>query len=132
MSLIARHLEANGIPTVIMGCARDIVEHAGVPRFLWSNFPLGNSAGKPNNLASQRETLALALELFESAQGPRTTRVSPQVWSEDESWQHDFMNVQALSAERIEQLKAEFAEQKRVAKQLKPQQRTVAVEEKQD
>ena len=48
MSLIARHLEAHGIPTVIMGCARDIVEQAGVPRYLWSDFPLGNSAGKPN------------------------------------------------------------------------------------
>src|SRR4051812_32897543 len=27
MSLAARHLEANGIATVIMGCAKDIVEH---------------------------------------------------------------------------------------------------------
>ena len=27
-SLVARHLEANGIPTVVMGCAKDIVEHA--------------------------------------------------------------------------------------------------------
>ena len=27
MSLAARHLEANGLPTVIMGCAKDIVEY---------------------------------------------------------------------------------------------------------
>ena len=27
VSLVARHLEANGIPTVIVGCAKDIVEH---------------------------------------------------------------------------------------------------------
>ncbi len=26
-SLVARHLEGNGVPTVVMGCARDIVEH---------------------------------------------------------------------------------------------------------
>ena len=38
-SLVARHLEANGIATVVMGCAKDIVEHAGVPRFLFSDFP---------------------------------------------------------------------------------------------
>jgi len=25
VSLVARHLEANGIPTMIMGCAKDIV-----------------------------------------------------------------------------------------------------------
>ncbi|MHC2334097.1 hypothetical protein ACVIW0_003386 [Bradyrhizobium sp. USDA 4454] len=39
VSLVARHLEANGIPTVVMGCAKDIVEHAAVPRFLFSRLP---------------------------------------------------------------------------------------------
>lgn len=119
MSLIARHLEANDIPTVIMGCARDIVEHAGVPRYLWSDFPLGNSAGKPNDVGSQRDTLAQALTLFETATAPRTTAASPQVWSNDHRWKNDFMNVDALPAGKIEQLKAEFAEQKRVANTLK-------------
>src|SRR6202045_5361909 len=33
IGLVARHLEANGIATVVMGCAKDIVEHAAVPRF---------------------------------------------------------------------------------------------------
>ena len=119
MSLIARHLETHQIPTVIMGCARDIVENVGVPRYLWSDFPLGNSAGKPDNSESQRDTLALALELFESASAPRTTVASPQIWSEDDSWKNDFMNVHALPAEKIGQLKAEFAEQKRIANTLK-------------
>ena len=49
VSLIARYLEENGIPTVVMGCAKDIVEHCGVPRFLFSDFPLGNAAGKPKD-----------------------------------------------------------------------------------
>ena len=119
MSLIARHLEAHDVPTVIMGCARDIVENVGVPRFLWSDFPLGNSAGKPNDVESQRDTLDRAIELYESASEPRTTAVSPQVWSTDDGWKHDFMNVAALPAETIERLKAEFAEQKRVANELK-------------
>ena len=44
VSLTARHLEAHGISTAIMGCAKDIVEHCRVPRFLFSDFPLGNSA----------------------------------------------------------------------------------------
>lgn len=122
MSLIARHLEAHGIPTVIMGCARDIVEHAGVPRYLWSDFPLGNSTGKPNDPESQRQTLALALELFESASEARTTVASPQKWSDDDAWKLDFMNVATMPAEKIEQLKAEFTEQKRVASALKKDQ----------
>ena len=57
VSLVARYLEAHGIPTVIMGCAKDIVEYVGVPRFLFSDFPLGNAAGKPNDPHSQAATL---------------------------------------------------------------------------
>src|SRR2546422_795211 len=49
------------MPTVIMGAAKDIVEHCGVPRFLFSDFPLGNSAGKPFDVESQAATLELAL-----------------------------------------------------------------------
>ena len=37
--LTALRLERNGLPTVIMGCAKDIIEHVGVPRFLFSDFP---------------------------------------------------------------------------------------------
>ena len=119
MSLIARYLEENGIPTVIMGCARDIVEHAGVPRFLYSEFPLGNSAGKPDDADSQRTTLQLALDLFDTATKPRTTVRSPERWADDEMWQNDFMNIDALRAEQIAALKANFATQKQVANRLK-------------
>ena len=78
VSLVSRHLEANGIPTVVMGCARDIVEHVGVARFLFSDFPLGNSAGKPFDEASQRDTLTQALALFEGAtdRAPQPSRRS--------------------------------------------------------
>ncbi len=119
MSLIARYLEENNIPTVVMGCARDIVENAGVPRFLWSDFPLGNSAGKPSDVDSQSETLELALSLFETAQSPGETLASPQRWSEDDDWQLDFMNIDKLSDVQIDKLKADFLEQKRVANELK-------------
>jgi hypothetical protein len=54
VSLAARLLEANGIATVVMGCAKDIVEYVGVPHLLFSDFPLGNAAGKPNDKASGR------------------------------------------------------------------------------
>ena len=76
MILVARYLEADGLPTVVMGCARDIVEYCGVPRFLFSDFPLGNSAGRPFDADSQALTLELALRVLESAAGTRaSTRV---------------------------------------------------------
>ena len=116
VSLVARHLEGHGIPTVIMGCARDIVEHCGVPRFVFSDFPLGNSAGKPFDVESQRATLELALRVLESAPAARTTVQSPQRWSADHSWKRDFANVERLSPETIEERRREFDEHKAVAR----------------
>ena len=77
VSLAARYLEENGIATIIMGCAKDIVEYCGVPRFLFSDFPLGNAAGRPKDPRSQAFTLELALRVLEAAPAPRTTVQSP-------------------------------------------------------
>jgi len=116
VSLAARHLEANGIPTVIMGCAKDIVEYCGVPRFLFSDFPLGNSAGRPFDVESQRHTLELALRVLESAPGARTTMQSPLRWSEDASWKCDYLDLTKLSPEKIAERKKEFDEVKSIAR----------------
>ena len=83
MSLVARYLEEHGIPTVVFGCARDIVEHAGVPRFVFCDFPLGNPCGKPFDAAMQRNIVGLALDLLASATAPGTTVVAPYAWSDD-------------------------------------------------
>jgi hypothetical protein len=119
VSLIARHLEANGVSTVVMGCAKDIVEHCGVPRFLFSDFPLGNSAGRPKDPASQALTLELALCLLESAQSPRTTVQSPLRWSENAEWKLDYCNAEHLSPEELKRLRAEFDKGKQAAKETR-------------
>jgi D-proline reductase (dithiol) PrdB len=108
VSLIARHLEANGIPTVIMGCAKDIIEHCGVPRFLFSDFPLGNSAGRPFDAASQAQTLELALRLLESAPAARTTVQSPLRWSADAAWKRDYNDLSQLSPAEIAERRRQF------------------------
>jgi hypothetical protein len=115
-ALAARLLEANGIATVIMGCAKDIVEYVGVPRLLFSDFPLGNGAGKPNDPVSQAETLELALALLEGAPAPRTTVQSPLLWSADPDWKLDYSNIDRLTADEIARRRAEFDRQKAVAK----------------
>jgi hypothetical protein len=116
VSLVSRHLEANGILTVIMGAAKDIVEHCGVPRFLFSDFPLGNSAGKPHDAESQALTLELALRVLETAPGPRTTVQSPQRWSDDASWKLDYNNLAKLTPEDLEERRKEFDVVKAVIK----------------
>ncbi|MEZ4493198.1 MAG: hypothetical protein R3C29_07810 [Dehalococcoidia bacterium] len=92
MSLTARHLEANGIPTVIIGSARDIVEECGVPRFLFSDLPLGNPCGVPYDTGMQSAILRQALDLLEQARYPRTTVQTPFRWSSD-SWRANYMRV---------------------------------------
>ena len=115
-TLTARYLEANGIPTVVMGCAKDIVEHAAAPRFLFSDFPLGNSAGKPHDVASQDQTLEYALLVLETAAGPRTTMQSPLRWSESGRWKLDYSNIDQLTPEDLAARRAEFDRQKELAR----------------
>ena len=118
-SLVARYLEEHGIPTVVMGCAKDIVEHCGVPRFLFSDFPLGNSAGKPHDQASQDQTLELALKLLESAVGPRTTLQSPIRWNDDGSWKMDYYNLEQIGEVELTRRREEFARQKEIARNIR-------------
>ena len=108
LSLVARQLESAGIATVVMGCAKDIVEHAGVPRFLFSDFPLGNAAGRPHDPGSQEATLELALRLLESAPGPRTTMQSPLRWSVSPEWKLDYSNAARTPPEELARRRAEF------------------------
>lgn len=121
MSLAARHLEANGIPTVIMGCAKDIVEYCGVPRFLFSDFPLGNAAGRPFDGESQALTLELALRVLETAPAARTTVQSPLRWADDAAWKLDFSNLDRMTPEQIEERRREFDASKAIAKARREQ-----------
>ena len=119
VALAARHLEAAGVATVIMGCAKDIVEHVGVPRFVFSDLPLGMGAGKAHDPPAQDATLDLALDLLESARAPRLTLASPWRFSEDPAWKRDYMNPDLLAPEEIARRRAENDRQKAVAAGLR-------------
>lgn len=119
LSLVARLLEAHGIATVVMGCAKDIVERVGVPRLLFSDFPLGNAAGRPHDAASQAATLELALQLLESAAAARTTVQSPLRWSANPDWKLDYANLARLTPEEIGRRRAEFDQGKAQARQVR-------------
>lgn len=122
LSLVARYLEAAGISTVLLACAKDIVEHCGVPRVMFSDFPLGNAAGKPNDPASQAATLELALRTLESAPAARTTVQSPQRWSASHAWKQDYSNVALVSEKELARLRSENDRAKEAAKALRADQ----------
>ncbi len=117
MSLVARHLESNGIPTVVIGSARDIVEECGVARFLFSDFPLGNPCGKPYDVAMQGETIGFALDLLESATMPRTTVQTPYVWDDEAPWKDRYARVDAEIAAKLKAAGDARRERQRAAKE---------------
>jgi hypothetical protein len=77
---------------VTIGSARDIVEQAGVPRFLFTDFPLGNPCGAPFDVEMQRGILGMAFDLLEGARFPRTTVQTPFIWPTD-AWRRNYMLV---------------------------------------
>lgn len=97
-----------------MGSARDVVEECGVPRFVFTDFPLGNPCGKPGDAEMQRAIVGIALTLLERAWMPRITVQTPFVWDHEE-WRKEFMKVDdsnrqalALEGERRRKLQAEL------------------------
>ena len=117
MSLVARHLEANGIPTVIIGSARDVVEHCGVPRFLFTDFPLGNPCGPPGRRDMQRSILRQALGLLETAAAPRTTVTAPFAWTEEGlAWRPRYGRIDPAELDRLRALGDERRRQQQTRK----------------
>lgn len=100
MSLLARHLESNGIITVIIGSAIDIVEHCSVPRYLHSDFPLGNPCGVPYDTEMQQKIMEQALSLLENAEQPRTTERTPFSWKDD-LWRNDYALIDDSNREEL-------------------------------
>ncbi len=70
MGLIARAIEAVGIPTVTISIAKDLTLAVGVPRAIFVKWPLGHPLGEPHNPAQQRTMIFLALRLLLEAQEP--------------------------------------------------------------
>ena len=101
MSLIARHLEANGIPTVIIGSAIDIVEHCSVPRYLHTDFPLGNPCGKPYDQEMQLSIVSQALDLLEEASAANTSKRTSHSWSDDDEWRDNYSKVDDSNREHL-------------------------------
>jgi D-proline reductase (dithiol) PrdB len=119
MSLLARELEAAGIATVILGAAKDIVEHVGVPRLLFSDLPLGHAAGLPHDRASQDFTLELGLRVLEAAPAARTTVQSPLRWPGGDAWREAYLNAARLSAADLARERAAHEQSLSTARSLR-------------
>ena len=86
MSLVARALEAVGIPTLTLTAAYSITASANPPRAAYVEMPLGHTAGRPNDAAFQLDLLRKALTLGTAIETPGTIVDTGVRWSEDRSW----------------------------------------------
>jgi hypothetical protein len=86
VGLIARHVEAAGIPTLCMTSALDITQAVNPPRAAFLDFPLGHTTGKPHQPELQRAILHEALDAFVSLTVPGSIKTLPFRWSADNAW----------------------------------------------
>ncbi|MEM7252885.1 MAG: hypothetical protein AAF493_15825 [Pseudomonadota bacterium] len=95
MSLLARHLEANGIPTLCLASARDIIEAGNPPRAVFVDYPLGHTSGRPHDAVDQLSIIRAAMASFESIERPGQLDVLPNRWSHRDDWRTGAMNPDA-------------------------------------
>ena len=88
MCLISRYLEENGLPTVSIGSALDIFQSGKPPRAVFTNYPLGHSAGKPFDEEDQYSIFIQAIDMFKPKGTYKTIRVLNNHWG-DKTWEDE-------------------------------------------
>ena len=84
MGLVAREIEAAGIPTVAISLALEITQSVGVPRALFFKWPLGHPLGEANAPAQQRTVIYDSMRLLLTASEPGIIAESGYRWRRQE------------------------------------------------
>jgi hypothetical protein len=98
VGLIARQVEAAGIPTVSLSSALSITRAVNPPRAVFVDFPLGHTAGKPHDPPLQRAIVEGALRAFETLREPGGIVRLPYAWAADDAWKEGVMRPRAGAA----------------------------------
>ena len=72
MPVLARWIEAAGIPTVVVTMMPDVADALLTPRVVGVEFPFGHPFGMPHDRRMQRLVLETALMVLSGAAGPGT------------------------------------------------------------
>ncbi len=67
MPVLARWIEAAGIPTVTVTMMPSVAEERRAPRIVGVEFPFGHAFGMPHDKSMQRRTLEVALRVLAGA-----------------------------------------------------------------
>ncbi len=91
MGLIARTIEAAGIPTVSILGLREIAEKVRPPRCVHLKWPFGHPLGEPGNRAQQLSVIHYALRALYDVREPGTILEPGWLWrreryAEPQAW----------------------------------------------
>jgi hypothetical protein len=92
VSLIARHLEHRGIPTLCMASALDIIHAGRPPRAVFVDYPLGHTTGKPFDADDQYRIMRETIRAFEAISQPSGLVTIDATWSDDDDWKRQAMD----------------------------------------
>ncbi len=87
--IVARHLEASGIPTMCLGSALDILQSGRPPRAAFVDYPLGHTSGKAFDPVDQLGIVRAALRGLEAMTQPGEILRLPNRWSESDDWREE-------------------------------------------
>jgi len=87
VGLIARVIEAAGVPTLCMTSAWDITHAVAPPRSVFVHHPLGHQTGAPGDAEGQRALVQASLEAGVALQRPGEIVELPQPWPGDPGWE---------------------------------------------
>lgn len=88
MGLVARVIEAAGIPTVTLNMLWPLQRRVGMPRVAAIEHPFGRPFGDVGDRETQRAVLLAALAVFEQAKEPGHVEHLPFVWHEEPEQTH--------------------------------------------
>jgi len=83
VGLVARVIEASGIPTVTLNMIWVYQRLVGMPRVAAVEHPFGRPFGDVDDAGTQTAVLRAALEVFERAREPGHVEHLPFVWPHD-------------------------------------------------
>jgi D-proline reductase (dithiol) PrdB len=89
VGLVARKVEAAGIPTVTLNMVWPFQRLIGMPRVAAIEHPFGRPYGDVADAETQRAVLRAALRVFETARAPGHVEHLPFVWHQapsDTKW----------------------------------------------
>ena len=121
VGLIARQAEAAGIATLSMSSARDITAAVNPPRAVFLDWPLGHTAGRPQQPVQNAAVMRATLTAFETAATPGTIVDLDVPWADDDDWKDLVMRPRPSSGSSAA---SETAADERIARSPTPQYQT--------